>query len=127
MLEIFRKKGEKAFREIEKSVILKKIPDAHETVFSLGGGVILDEKNRNILNKYCHVIWLWASVQTALKQINISSRPLLSQKNPEKIAKRILTARIPLYAKVSDLAISTETSNAEEIAKRIKDEMGQTL
>ncbi|MCK4496326.1 MAG: hypothetical protein KAU91_08250, partial [Candidatus Aminicenantes bacterium] len=68
-----------------------------------------------------------ASVQTALKQINISSRPLLSQKNPEKIAKRILTARIPLYAKVSDLAISTETSNAEEIAKRIKDEMGQTL
>lgn len=125
--EIFRKKGEKAFRKIEKSVISKKIPDAHETVFSLGGGVILDEKNRNILNKYCHVIWLWASVQTALKQINISSRPLLSQKNPEKIAKRILTARIPLYAKVSDLAISTETSNAEEIAKRIKDEMGQTL
>jgi len=125
--EIFRQKGEKAFREIEKSVILTKIPDAHETVFSLGGGGILEEENRANLNKHCHVIWLWASVQKALKQINISSRPLLNQKTPEKLAKKILADRIPLYAKVSDLTVSIETSNAEEIAKRIKDEMDQTL
>jgi shikimate dehydrogenase len=122
--EIFRQQGEKAFREIEKSVILTKIPDAHETVFSVGGGGILEEENRSILNKHCHVIWLWASVKKALKQINISSRPLLNQKTPEKIAKEILAIRIPLYAKVSDLTVSIETSNAEEIVKRINDEMG---
>jgi len=125
--EIFKKRGEKNFRKIERSVIAEQISQTKGKVFSLGGGAILSEENRKILKKYCRTVWLWVSVQTAIKRIDISSRPLLNHSNPEKAAERTLAARIPLYAKVSDLVINTETGCAGEIARRIKDEMDQAL
>jgi len=125
--EIFKKRGEKNFRKIECSVIAEQISKTKGKVFSLGGGAILSEENRKILKKYCRTVWLWVSVQTAIKRIDISSRPLLNHSNPEKAAERTLAARIPLYAKVSDLVINTETGCAGEIARRIKDEMDQAL
>ena len=127
ILEIFEKRSEKNFRKIECSVIAEQIPKAKGKLFSLGGGAVLNEENCKILKKYCHVVWLWVSVQTALKRIDISSRPLLNRSNPERAAERILAARIPLYARVSDLVINTESGCAGKIAGRIRDEMDQTL
>lgn len=122
--EIFRKKGESFFREYEKSIIKKQIPSAERRIFSLGGGAVLDKENRKIISQYCHVIWLWVSVPTALKRINISSRPLLTHHDSEKSIEKIHSDRIPLYAQTSDLVIDSEAGSAQEIARRIKNEMG---
>ncbi len=125
--EIFEKNGERAFREIEKSTIKELIPGSKKHVFSLGGGAVLDEDNRFHLKQYCACVWLWASIQTSLFQRDVTSRPLLNRTNPEKTARSLLAARIPLYARTSDIAISTESGHPEIIAKRIKDEMDQTI
>ncbi len=125
--EIFEKNGERAFREIEKNSIKEHIPGSKKHVFSLGGGAVLDGDNRFHIKQHCVCVWLWASIRTSLSQRSITSRPLLNGKNPEKTAHSLLAARIPLYARTSDIVISTESNHPEIIAKRIKDEMDQTI
>lgn len=125
--EIFRKKGEEFFREIERSVIAEQILGAKGKIFSLGGGAIRNEENHRVLKQNCYIVWLWVLPKTAIKRIDVSSRPLLNHSNPEEAADRILKARVPLYAKASDMVISTESKSPREIARRIKNEMDQTL
>ena len=100
---------------------------AKEKIFSLGGGAVLNKESLKVLSHHCHVIWLWISEKTALKRINISSRPLLHHKNSIESAKKILKNRIHVYAKASDLVISTENGDAEKVARRIKDEVDQAF
>jgi shikimate dehydrogenase len=118
--EIFKQKNAAVFRKIEKSMISKIIPSSRSTVFSLGGGSVLDKKSRSIIKENCYVIWLWISVPAALKRIDINSRPILDQKKPETSAKRILSSRMPYYAGISDIVIDTETSKPDNIYERIR-------
>lgn len=118
--EIFKQKSEAGFRKIEKSMISKIIPSSHSTVFSLGGGAVLDKKSRRIIKENCYIIWLWISLSAALKRIDINSRPLLDQKTPEASAKRILSSRMPYYARISDIVIDTETKEPDNIYERIR-------
>jgi len=125
--DIFEKNGESAFREIEKITIKELLPGSNKHVFSLGGGAVLNRDNRLHLKQHCTCVWLWTSIRTSLLQRDVTSRPLLKGANPEKTARSLLAARIPLYARTSDIAISTESGHPEKIAKRIKDEMDQTF
>ncbi len=125
--KIFEEKGEPVFRELERRAFQSHIPGSRETVFSLGGGAVLDEENRSLLKNHCRCVWLWSSVQSSLNQIGESSRPLLDGSHPEETARSLLSARIPLYARTSDMALNTETGSTQEIAERIQNEMDQTL
>jgi len=118
--EIFEQKNTAGFRKIEKNMISKIIPSSRNTVFSLGGGAVLDKKNRSIIKENCYVVWLWISVPAALKRIDIKTRPILDQKTPEASAKRILSSRMPYYARISDIVIDTETSKPDNIYERIR-------
>ncbi len=121
--EIFEHKGEAFFRAEEKSVVKTLLPHAKHTVFSLGGGAILDEDNRRLISQNCHSVWLWTSASTALKRIASFSRPLLQGPDAKKRAEALLESRLQFYAKVSDLVLSTESGSSEEIARRILHEM----
>ena len=59
--------------------------------------------------------------------INVFSRPLLHHENSIESAKKILENRIHVYAKASDLVISTENGDTEKIARSIKDEIDQAF
>jgi len=118
--DIFKQKNEAGFRKIEKSMISKIIPSSRSTVFSLGGGAVLDKKSRSIIKENCYIIWLWISVPAALKRIDLNSRPILDQKRPETSAKRILSHRMPYYAGISDIVINTERSKPDNIYERIR-------
>jgi len=122
--EIFRGKGEDFFRDCEASILKRHLPVSARKVFSLGGGAVLGPENRKIIRRYCRTVWLWVSGGTALGRMDISSRPLLGEDFSQNGAMTILANRIPLYAKVSDLVISTESGDEEKIAWRIKDEVG---
>ncbi|MFW6129268.1 MAG: shikimate kinase, partial [Candidatus Aminicenantaceae bacterium] len=122
--DIFKRKGEQEFRKLEKQMIAQHIPSSSKTIFSLGGGAPMDKTNFHTIKQNCTPIWLWISYSQAVKRLDIGSRPLLDQKNPEESAKNILAERIPYYARLSDLVIDTETGKAEQIAERIKNEAG---
>ncbi len=129
VVRIFESRGEATFRALENSVIGKLAGAAGGTrkVISVGGGAVLDEDNRRALAGSCRIIWLWAPAAAAVARIDAATRPVLERGQPLASARRILAARLPLYAAASDLVIGTSARTLRETAGRIKDELDQTV
>ncbi|OQY09559.1 MAG: hypothetical protein B6I29_03115 [Marinitoga sp. 4572_148] len=72
--EIFAQKGEEYFRNIESEILEK--TENEDAIISTGGGIILKEKNRNILKKY-KTLFLYVSVEELIKRTETENRPLL--------------------------------------------------
>ncbi len=125
--EIFKRSGERVFREMESSLIEQILGDSKASVISLGGGAVMDEKNLTIIRQNCLVIWLWISVRGALSRIDYRTRPLLKPSDSMNNAKSLLSIRKPIYARASDLVIDSEIGIAHDIVRRIKYEMDQTF
>lgn len=121
--DIFREKGEDFFRQAEKSVIKSVLSSTGNSVISLGGGSVLDPENQSLIREHCLSIWLWVTPETALKRINLFSRPLLNVPQTEKKATSMLEQRKSLYAKTADLVVNTETGDRDDLAQRILNEM----
>ena len=67
--EIFEKKGENYFREIESKYLLRKRKLA---VVSCGGGIILNKKNREFLRNSGYTIYLKSSIPTLEKRFVVT-------------------------------------------------------
>jgi len=119
---IFKKRGEDFFRKNEKSVLAALIPSSRRTIFAIGGGAVLDEKNRAVIGRHCRTVWLWISPSTALKRIKSSPRPLLKGPDDGGKAEEILKSRLLVYAKLSDMVVSNESGSPEDQARRIHHE-----
>lgn len=121
--DFFEKFGEKTFRAQEKQ-ILNSILEKNSFVVSTGGGVILDEFNREkIFSKDIVSIFLKALPETIYDRIkNETHRPLLRVENPKAEIEKILNERSKYYSKAQ---VTIETDNkavyeiVEEIIKKI--------
>ncbi len=121
--QIFEQEGEATFRALE-SQALEEALQFQESVIATGGGAILSEYNRELMQQSGKVIWLDASPEVLADRITgDSNRPLLHDVNPlEKM--RVLTAeRNPLYAEIADLRIDTGLMNTKEAVDTIADFM----
>lgn len=119
--EIFGKDGEDVFRAMERLEI-SAMEDALNTVFSCGGGAVLDQRNVDIIKRTSIPVWLWAKVETILDRVGDGdSRPLL--KGGCREARDLLNKRLHLYARTADMLVSAEDKSPEEIVKRICDEI----
>ncbi len=126
---IFESRGEATFRALEKPVI-EKLATAEggpRKVIAVGGGAVLDKDNCRVLAGACHIIWLWAPAAAAVARIDAATRPVLDRDRPLASARRILAARLPLYAAASDLVIGAAARIPREIAGRVKDELDQAF
>lgn len=124
--DIFKKKGEKKFREIEKSLMAQVLQQSKNTVFSLGGGAVLDSHIVKKLRKTCHVIWLWSPLDKIFQRATSKKRPLLSGFSRNHI-EQLYLSRIPYYADASDLVVPSPTGEIKQTAQRIKNEIDQTI
>jgi shikimate dehydrogenase len=125
--EIFEHHGEIAFRELEKAMIQKIFKNSHPKVVSFGGGAIIDKTNCAVIRENCLVIWIWASVQSAINRLDPYTRPLLKSSDPVKKAEYLMGQRKPFYARLADLVINSEQESVQELVRRIKDEMDQAI
>ncbi|MBU0586485.1 shikimate dehydrogenase, partial [Candidatus Micrarchaeota archaeon] len=120
--ELFREKGEKAFRKLEKRQVAK-IITVKNSVISCGGGTIIDPENASIINKISDVFWLWTDTSSTLGRLKHSNdRPLLNLPNDEERKKKlisILESRLPIYARTCDVLISSVGKAPVKIAERI--------
>jgi len=120
--EIFETKGEGVFRKMERREI-GNIAAISRAVISCGGGVVLSRRNMAILKKHCIVVWLWANIDTVLKRVGKDGvRPLLNGRSGKSGITRMLKARLPLYARISDLLIKTDGKEPDDIVRRIDGE-----
>jgi shikimate kinase len=125
--EIFRARGETGFRELERAVIHDAIPSAVRTVFSIGGGGLGRAGNRSVVERHCLVVWIWASLRASLERVKPGSRPLLDHDTGVARAEELFSARLPVYARASDIAIVSEKKPVARIVKRIKNEIDQAF
>ena len=109
---IFDVEGEEKFRDREYETF-SNLTNKENCVISTGGGIVLREENRELLNKGT-VIYLEISIQTQLERtINDQDRPLLYRANKEKTLRKIAEIRNPIYEACSDITIK-ETNDPNE-------------
>ena len=96
--EIFKKNGEKFFRELEEKITLEKLKEKN-SVISLGGGGFTNNKiQAEVLSKHIS-IWLKWSAETLIKKIqNSKKRPLAYKLNDEQL-KTMMKIRAKFYSK----------------------------
>lgn len=101
--QIFREKGEKGFREIEKRVLHQNIK-SDRLVLACGGGTPCYEDNMEVMNESGTTILLDVPPEVLLSRLLNSKqkRPLIENKNEEELREYIdlkLAEREPYYNK----------------------------
>ena len=114
--DIFKKKGEKYFRDLEKKKI-KDLAVKENLVISTGGGLGADKENMDLMKKTGLVVWLDVSLDEILERCKgDKNRPLLNQSYEN--LKKLYEKRKPIY-KMAHIHIKTGNKNPEEIAEEI--------
>jgi shikimate kinase len=108
---------------------------AHRTdslIVSCGGGVILDDLNRQILNRQ-YTIFLESDPEILFQRVSgDANRPLAYMDIPDE-AERLnrfvdqYKKREPLYKEAAQLIIQTDGKTPEQIAEEILDQMDQFI
>lgn len=132
--EIFTKEGEAGFREREASQLVKQtsppspLSEAERggkisRIIATGGGIILREANRSILQSSGYTVWLQASAEILWLRIAADSttaarRPNLLGGGPAEVAE-LLARRESYYRSVADAAVDVGDRSPEAVADAI--------
>ena len=117
--EIFRRKGEEYFRELETGLLLS-LESRSNTVVSCGGGVPLRPCNVEAMKKSGIVVFLTARPETILERVKDShDRPLLEGHKDVEYIAGLLSKRLEKYEAAADVQIATDGRRTAEIAEEI--------
>lgn len=117
---IFAKEGEAAFRARERDAV-SNAARQRGAVVALGGGALVDGRNRAVIAAAGPVICLTARPETIvarLRQDELSSRPLLAGPDPARAIAGLLAQRAPVYA-TADFSVATDGRSPDEVAAAI--------
>ncbi|HVR70363.1 MAG TPA: shikimate kinase [Vicinamibacteria bacterium] len=115
--EIFRQKGEAAFREEEKALALRLAP-RERLVVAAGGGAFAQPDTREALRRGAAAVWLRCDLETVMERIpRDGSRPLAGSR--ETIAA-LFAAREPSY-RLADWTFDAARLPPEAVARAIAD------
>ena len=118
--EFFAEKGEGAFRQIESEVLAELLKT--EQVVSTGGGVVISQRNRDLLKTNSDNIYLKADFETLYQRISAdknNQRPLFLSKTKEELQK-IFQERESWYEEVASKVIDVTRLSPEEIAEELR-------
>ena len=117
--EIFEKKGEKFFRNLEEKITIKSL-NLSKNIIALGGGGFLNEKIRKeVLTNNCS-IWLNWDSKTLIDRIqNNKKRPLAFNLSENELLE-LISKRSKVYSK-SQFKINCHKLTKNEIIKKILD------
>ena len=116
--EIFKKKGEKFFREEEEKEVLKALKK-NNCVIALGGGAFMNKTIREVILKNAVSVWLDINVKALNKRINWNNkRPLLNLNNNEKKLDELYEKRKKIY-ELAKYKIECEGLSKNDIINKI--------
>jgi shikimate kinase/shikimate kinase/3-dehydroquinate synthase len=116
--EIFKKKGEKFFREEEKKEVLKNL-EKKNCIIAVGGGSFVNKSIRENILKNAISFWLDVDIKTLNKRLKWNkNRPLLNKKNNMKKLNNLYAERKKIY-ELADHKIECEQLTKENIVKKI--------
>lgn len=113
--EIFARRGEDAFRRLEREAIDRALMQSGQ-VIAVGGGAVADEGNRWRLLRGGIVVCLRVAVETVLRRLEGDrSRPLLETPDRRDRIERLLAARADAYAAIP-WAVETDGRDVAAVA-----------
>ncbi|MCS7241447.1 MAG: shikimate kinase [Candidatus Caldatribacterium sp.] len=116
--QIFSCFGEEYFRTLETEVLRELAKERH-IVLATGGGLPIQEENREILRRSFFVVFLRVSFPVLLKRIQCSTnRPLLKKHKTPEALETLYRLRIPYYEQ-AHVIIDADFLTVEEVAEEI--------
>ncbi len=89
-------------------------------VLATGGGAIMREENREILQQGGLVVYLYATIAQQLQRTSKSNhRPLLQNGNQKQILSTLFNERDPLYRDAAALIVETDARNPKLVANKV--------
>jgi shikimate kinase len=115
--DIFVDSGEAHFRELEVAAVARAVAE-HDGVLALGGGAVLREETRELLDGL-PVVFLRVGLADAVKRVGMGAgRPLLFGNVRARI-RATLEERAPVYESVATLVVDTDGRTPEDVANEI--------
>ena len=118
--DFFAEKGEVAFRQVESEVLADLLKT--DRVVSTGGGVIISQRNRDLLKTNPDNIYLKADFETLYQRIAAdkdNQRPLFLNKSKEELAA-IFQERQAWYEEVASRVLDVTKLSPEEIIEELR-------
>jgi len=118
--EFFAEKGEEAFRQIESEVLADLLKT--DRVVSTGGGVVVSQRNRDLLKTNADNIYLKADFETLYHRIAAdkdNQRPLFLNNSKEELAA-IFQERQAWYEEVASRILDVTRLSPEEIIEELR-------
>ncbi|OUS28332.1 shikimate kinase I [Gammaproteobacteria bacterium 45_16_T64] len=116
---IFDVEGEEGFRKRESAMIDELTLRTH-IVLATGGGAVMREDNRRIIEARGIVVYLKATVEQQLaRTARDQNRPLLQTDNPREVLTELMALRDPLYNDIADYVVETDQGGVKDVASRI--------
>jgi len=120
---IFDVEGEPGFRQRETAAI-RDLVGRDNMVLATGGGAVLEEQSRTLLQQNGIVIYLKASVHDLWQRTRHDrNRPLLQTDNPHARLAELYQQRDPLYREASDIVILSGKQSAHALMLHLIDEI----
>lgn len=118
--DFFAEKGEEAFRQVESEVLADLLKT--DRVVSTGGGVVISQRNRDLLKTNPDNIYLKADFETLYQRVAAdknNQRPLFLNNSKEELA-RIFQERQAWYEEVASRVLDVTKLSPEEIIEELR-------
>ena len=118
--DFFSEKGEGAFRQLESEVLADLLQT--DQVVSTGGGVVISQRNRDLLKTNTDNIYLKADFETLYQRIAAdkdNQRPLFLNNSKEELAT-IFQERQAWYEEVASRVLDVTNLSPEEIIEELR-------
>lgn len=117
--EHFERAGEDSFRDIEQKVVAE-LTKCTSGVLATGGGVVLREANRAVLNANCTVVYLRSTPEELFRRLRHDThRPLLQVKDPLARLRELYAQRDPFYRRTAHFVIETGRPSVNTLVNMI--------
>ncbi len=116
----FAEKGETAFRQVESEVLADLLQT--DQVVSTGGGVVISQRNRDLLKTNTDNIYLRADFETLYQRIAAdknNQRPLFLNNSKEELVA-IFQERQAWYEEVANRVLDVTKLSPEEIIEELR-------
>lgn len=115
--ELYSELGEDAFRELEVGYVARAL--ATGGVVSLGGGAIVTEEVRTLLQRHT-VVWIDVTAEEGIRRTaEDASRPVLDGEDREQRYRDLLAQRESFYREVSSFRVRTDERPPQRVVAEV--------
>lgn len=120
---IFDVEGEEGFR-LRETHMLEELTQLERVVVATGGGAVMREENRALLQEQALVIYLKTSVRQQFERTRRDrNRPLLQQKDPRGVLENLFRTRDPIYQSLADIVMTTDRKSPRLVVRQLMNRM----